>query len=94
MKSFPFRMRAHIRVVSQSGLVHHVHTTPSNTADVTEVDHLLHGNEADVFADAGYVGAHKRKEHENRDINWWRTMRLAKRKMPTAKCGRSGGRDR
>jgi IS5 family transposase len=31
-------------------------TSTANTADVTEVDHLLHGHETDVFADAGYVG--------------------------------------
>jgi IS5 family transposase len=78
-----FGMKAHIGVDSQSGLVHHVHTTPANTADVTEVDHLLHGNETDVFADAGYIGVHKRKEHENRDINWWIAMRPGKRKVLT-----------
>lgn len=78
-----FDMKAHIGVDSQSGLVHHVHATPANTADVTEVDHLLHGNERDVFADAGYIGVHKRKEHENRDINWWIAMRPGKRKVLT-----------
>jgi len=78
-----FGMKAHIGVDSHSGLVHHVHTTPGNTADVTEVDHLLHGNETDVFADAGYIGVHKRKEHENRDINWWIAMRPGKRKVLT-----------
>lgn len=78
-----FGMKAHIGVDSQSGLVHHVHTTPANTADVTEVDHLLHGNERAVFADAGYIGVHKRKEHENRDINWLIAMRPGKRKVLT-----------
>jgi IS5 family transposase len=78
-----FGMKAHIGVDSQSGLVHHVHTTPANTADVTEVDLLLHGNETDVFADAGYAGVHKRKEHENRDVNWWIAMRPGKRKVLT-----------
>lgn len=78
-----FGMKAHIGVDSQSGLVHHVHATPANTADVTEVDQLLHGNETDVFADAGYAGVHKRKEHENRDVNWWIAMRPGKRKTLT-----------
>lgn len=78
-----FGMKAHIGVDAQSGLVHHVHTTPANTADVTEVDHLLHGHETDVFADAGYVGVHKRKEHENRSVNWWVAMRPGKRKVLT-----------
>ena len=78
-----FGMKVHIGVDSQSGLVHHVHATPANTADVTEVDPLLHGNETDVFADAGYTGVHKRKEHENRDVNWWIAMRPGKRKALT-----------
>lgn len=78
-----FGMKAHIGVDSQSGLVHHVHATPANTVDVTEVDQLLHGNETDVFADAGYAGVHKRKEHENRDVNWWIAMRPGKRKTLT-----------
>ncbi len=48
---------------------------------MTEVDDLLHGNETDVFADAGYNDVHKRKEHENRDINWWIAMCPGKRKV-------------
>ena len=35
-------------------------STAANVADVTEVAHLLHGNERHVFGDAGYVGAEKR----------------------------------
>jgi IS5 family transposase len=78
-----FGMKAHIGVDAQSGLVHHVHATPANTADVTEVDHLLHGHETDVFADAGYVGVQKRKEHAGRNVNWWIAMRPGKRKVLT-----------
>jgi len=55
-----FGMKAHIGVDMESGLVHTVTTTPANTADVSEVDKLLHGKECMVFADAGYVGADKR----------------------------------
>jgi IS5 family transposase len=76
-------MRAHIGVDAQSDLVHHVHTTPANTADVVEVDHLLRGHETDVFADAGYIGVHQRKEHENRNVNWWIAMRPGRRKVLT-----------
>ncbi|MFA0999571.1 transposase, partial [Pseudomonas syringae] len=39
-------------------------------ADVTQVAELLHGEENAVYADAGYTGAEKRKEHENRKIVW------------------------
>src|SRR5215210_7613944 len=31
---------------------------------------VLHGVEEDVFADAGYTGADKRPEHEDRDVCW------------------------
>src|SRR4051812_11506009 len=31
---------------------------------------VLHGAEEDVFADAGYTGADKRPEHEDRDVCW------------------------
>jgi IS5 family transposase len=31
---------------------------------------VLHGQESDVFADAGYTGADQRPEHEDRDVCW------------------------
>lgn len=55
-----FGMKAHIGVDLGSGLVHTVTTTAANAADVTEVANLLHGKEASVHADAGYIGARKR----------------------------------
>ena len=30
----------------------------------------MHGQEEAVFADAGYTGADKRPEHEDRDVSW------------------------
>ncbi len=57
-----FRMKAHIGVDAESGLVHTMVTTPANAHDVTQVHELLHGDETDVFADSGYRGAHKREE--------------------------------
>lgn len=65
-----FRMKAHIGTDVESGLVHHVHGTAANVADVTQVAELLHGEENAVYADAGYTGAEKRKEHEHRKIVW------------------------
>jgi IS5 family transposase len=55
-----FGMKAHIGVDITSGLVHTVTTTPANAADVTQAEHLLHGKEKTVWADAGYTGADKR----------------------------------
>lgn len=54
-----FGMKSHIGVDERTGLVHHVVTTAANVADVTQVDHLLHGKERRVFGDAGYTGAHR-----------------------------------
>lgn len=57
-----FGMKAHIGVDVESGLVHTVTTTAANAADVTQTEHLLHGEEVVVHADAGYTGADKRLE--------------------------------
>jgi IS5 family transposase len=63
-------MKAHIGADAESGLVHHVHGTAANVADVTEVAQLLHGEENVVCADAGYTGLEKRPEHEGRQVIW------------------------
>lgn len=55
-----FGMKAHIGVDTDSGLVHTVVTSAANEADVTVVSELLHGQESEVHADAGYIGADKR----------------------------------
>ncbi len=63
-----FGMKAHIGVDVESGLVHTVTTTAANAADVTQTEHLLHGSEVVVYADAGYTGAEHRVERK--DISW------------------------
>ncbi|WP_406850193.1 IS5 family transposase, partial [Chromobacterium phragmitis] len=78
-----FGMKAHIGIDAQSGLVHHVAGTAANVADVTMVDQLLHGEEVDVFGDAGFTGAHKRVEHQSRAVRWWIAMRPGQRKALT-----------
>ncbi|MGV7175893.1 IS5 family transposase [Xanthomonas axonopodis] len=57
-----FGMKAHIGVDEFSGLVHYVHCTAANVADVTVMHRLLHGKEDSVFGDSGYTGADKREE--------------------------------
>ncbi|MEB1587213.1 IS5 family transposase, partial [Xanthomonas campestris pv. campestris] len=57
-----FGMKAHIGVDEFSGLVHHVHCTAANVADVTVTHALLHGKEDSVFGGSGYTGADKREE--------------------------------
>ena len=73
-----FGMKAHIGVDAESGLVHTVRGTAANVNDVIEANSLLHGEEADVFADAGYQGAAKRPD-ANEGVNWHVAMRPGKR---------------
>jgi IS5 family transposase len=65
-----FGMKAHIGVDVASGVVHTVKGTAANEADINQMAAVLHGAEQDVFADAGYTGADKRPEHEDRDVCW------------------------
>lgn len=53
-----FGMKAHIGVDAQSGLVHSLVGTSANVADVTQVHHLLHGQEEVVHGDAVYKGVY------------------------------------
>ena len=75
-----FGMKAHIGVDADSGLVHTVRGTSGNVNDVVEANSLLHGQETDVFADAGYQGAHKRPDAKE-DVTWHVAMRPGKRKL-------------
>lgn len=74
-----FGMKAHIGVDADSGLVHTVIGTAANVNDVTQGHGLLHGKEADVFADAGYQGAMKRPEATG--VEWHVAMRPGKRRV-------------
>jgi len=57
-----FGMKAHIGVDAHSGMVHTVKGTAANEADINQAAELLHGEEASVFGDAGYMGMEKRGE--------------------------------
>ncbi|MBA5872400.1 MAG: IS5 family transposase, partial [Nitrospira sp. CR2.1] len=53
-KQWYYGMKAHIGVDAESGLIHTVVGTAANVNDVTQAQALLHGDETDVFGDAGY----------------------------------------
>lgn len=74
-----FGMKAHIGVDADSGLVHTVRCTSGNVADVTQGNSLLHGQEKDIFADAGYQGADKRPDARS-GADWHIAMGPGKRK--------------
>ena len=65
-----FGMKAHIGVDVASGVVHTITGTAANEADITQMAAVLHGKEEAVFADAGYTGADKRPELEEREVSW------------------------
>jgi len=76
-----FGMKAHIGVDAQSGLVHSVIGTAGNVSDITQAQALLHGDETDVFGDAGYQGVEKREENLELPVTWHVAMRPGKRKQ-------------
>jgi IS5 family transposase len=76
-----FGMKAHIGVDADSGLVHTVVGTAANVNDVTQAHALVHGEEADVFADAGYQGVDKRDEMRGIEVNWHVALRPGKRRV-------------
>ena len=51
-----FRMKAHIGVDSETGIVRSLSTTTANVHDIRETSDLLHGGETVVWGDAGYQG--------------------------------------
>jgi IS5 family transposase len=75
-----FGMKAHIGVDAKSGLVHAVIGTAANVSDVSQTHALLHGEESDVFGDAGYQGVEKRPENQCSKADWHIAMKRGKRK--------------
>lgn len=75
-----FGMKAHIGVDAKSGLVHAVIGTAANVSDVSQTRALVHGEESDVFGDAGYQGVEKRPENQGSTADWHIAMKRGKRK--------------
>jgi transposase, IS5 family len=67
-----FGMKAHIGADRDSKLVHTLVVTAANVADIAKTAELLHGQETQVHADAGYAGVEKRAEIValERKIDW------------------------
>jgi IS5 family transposase len=83
-----FGMKAHIGVDAETGLTHTVMGTAANVNDVTQAQALLHGDETDVFGDAGYQGVEKREENLEVPVTWHIAMRPGKRRsLPKDACG-------
>jgi IS5 family transposase len=74
-----FGMKAHIGVDRDSGLVHTLVGTAANVNDVTVGNRLLHGQETEVFADAGYQGVDRRDDATR--VTWHVAMRPSLRRQ-------------
>jgi IS5 family transposase len=82
-----FGLKAHIGVDKESGLVHTLVTTAANVSDISQTAALLHGQEQDVWLDAGYVGVEKREDMQaalaanGQEVKW----HIAKRRSTIEK---------
>ena len=76
-----FGMKMHIGVDDTFGVIHSLETTAANAHDLSIADKLLHGEEKEVWADAGYRGIEKRGEHRDRDVHWRIALRPGQRKQ-------------
>lgn len=72
-------MKAHTGTDAHFGLVHTLRCTAANVHDVLEANSLLHGDETDVFADAGYQEADERPDAAQ-GKRWHIAMKRGKRK--------------
>lgn len=73
-------MKMHIGVDAESDLVHTVIGTAANVNDVTQGSALLHGEETEVWGDAGYQGLDKREEFQDKNVRVNIAMRPGKRR--------------
>lgn len=69
-KQWHHGMKAHNGADADSGLVHAVVGTAAKVNNVTQAHALVHGNEADDCAYAGYQGGTKREEVQGIEVNW------------------------
>ena len=75
-----FGMKAHIGVDSESALTHTLATTPANGSDVAHACLTLHGEETQVWGDAGYQGVGKRPENLDTEVDWHVAMKPGRRR--------------
>jgi transposase, IS5 family len=60
-KQWHFRMKVHIGVDSQSGLIHSASVTAGNVHDSQELPNLLRGQETRLYGDSAYRGKKQRR---------------------------------
>jgi IS5 family transposase len=68
-QAWHFGMKLHVGT-DRRGLVHHVVGTHAGTADITQVDALLHGDEREVFGDQAYWSEPQRQAFRARGVRY------------------------
>jgi len=76
-----FGMKAHIGVDADSGVTHSLETSTAKLHDSQVWDEMLHGKEASVWADKGYVSAERAAGFEGPG-KFWGVMRKAPKGGP------------
>jgi IS5 family transposase len=68
-QAWHFGMKLHVGT-DRRGLVHHLVGTHAGTADITQVDALLHGAEREVFGDQAYWSEAQRQAFRGRGVRY------------------------
>ncbi len=68
-REWRFGMKAHIGT-DRRGIVHSLVTTPANESDVSQMRHLLHGAEREVYGDQAYWSEAHRQAARSRGIRY------------------------
>ena len=77
-RNWYFGMKAHVGVDAESGLVHTVIGTAVNVHNINMAHALLHGEETNAYADAGYQGIEKSEQAGS--TRWHVAMRPSNRR--------------
>ena len=75
-----FGMKVHVGT-DKRGLVHSLTTTDAATGDITQMPHLLHGAEREIFGDQAYWKEKDRQHYRDRNIRY-RVNRRGHRHRP------------
>jgi transposase, IS5 family len=77
-EQYHFGLKAHVAADSASGVVEAVVVTAANVHELTVLPDLIDEGKTTVHADAGYLGAAKRPDLEERPIDWLIAARRGK----------------
>lgn len=69
-KQYHFGMKIHIGTDVNSNVIHSARVTAANTADITELPHLVRADDKVIFADAGYTSDSYKRGSRRLGISW------------------------